>query len=140
MTEPDPRPAGGPLRRLLGSLAGVLATIIEIGQTRLELLSVEVREEINRAAALAVWGAVVVLAAGMGILLAGLTVIFAFWDSHRVLAAVLVTSVFLLLALGAGLYLRYQLRSRPPFLGATLDELRRDQAQLAGASRERDAP
>lgn len=131
MNDRDQGPARGPLGRLLGSLAGTLATLVEIGQTRLELLGVEVREEIGRMANLAVWGAVAVLAGGMGILLAGLTVIFAFWDTHRLLASVLVTTVFLAMAAGAVLYLRHQLRQRPPFLGATLDELRRDQADLA---------
>ncbi len=130
---PDHRTAGGPVHRLLGSVSGVLATLLEIGQTRLALLSVELREEVDRMAVLAVWGAVAVLATGMAVLLAGLTIIFAFWDTHRLLASLMVTGGFLALAGGAVLYVRQQLRDRPAFLGATLNELRRDQAGLAGS-------
>jgi uncharacterized membrane protein YqjE len=103
-----------------------------MGRTRLELLSVELREELNRAAELAVWGVVAVLAAGGGLLFAGLTVIFAFWDTHRILAAVLVTASYFLIAVVAGLVVRSRLRSRPPFLHATLGELARDEDDLRG--------
>jgi len=132
-TGPDDsgRPAG-PLRQLIASVSGLLATAIGIGRTRLELLSVEVREELNRTAELAVWAAVAVLAAGGGVLFAGLAVIFAFWDTHRILAAVLVTASYFLLAAVAGLIVRSRLRSRPPFLHATLGELSRDEEELRG--------
>lgn len=122
----------GPLRQLIASLSGLLATAIGIGRTRLELLSVELREELNRAAELAVWGAVAVLAAGGGLLFAGLAIIFVFWDTHRVLAAVLVTASYFLIALLAGLAVWSRLRSRPPFLHATLGELARDEDELRG--------
>ena len=124
--------AQGPLRQLIGSVSGLLATAIGIGRTRLELLSVEFREELHRTAALAVWSLVGVLAAGGGVLFAGLTIIFAFWDTHRILAAVLVTLSYFVLAAAAGLVVRSRLRARPPFLHATLGELARDEDELRG--------
>jgi uncharacterized membrane protein YqjE len=124
----------GPIRRLIASLSGLLATAIGIGRTRLELLSVELREELNRTAGLILWGAIGVLAAGAAVLFAGLGVIFAFWDSHRILAAVGVTGAFALLAGIAGLVIRARLRTRPPFLHATLGELARDEGELRGRS------
>lgn len=122
----------GPLRQLIGSVSGLLATAIGIGRTRLELLSVEIREELHRVAGLVVWGAVAVLAAGGGVLFAGLAVIFAFWDTHRILASVLVTAGYFVLAAAAGLVLRSRLRTRPPFLQATLRELEQDENELRG--------
>ncbi len=122
----------GPLRQLIGSVSGLLATAIGIGRTRLELLSVELREELHRTAGLVVWGAVAVLAAGGGVLFAGLAIIFAFWDTHRVLAAVLVTVAYFVLAVVAGLVIRSRLRTRPPFLQSTLAELARDEDELRG--------
>ncbi len=116
----------------MGSVSGLLATAIGIGRTRLELLSVELREELHRTAGLVVWGAVAVLAAGGGVLFAGLAIIFAFWDTHRVLAAVLVTVAYFVLAAVAGLVIRSRLRTRPPFLQATLAELARDEDELRG--------
>ena len=81
----------GPVRQLIDSVSGLLATVIDIGRTRLELLTVELREELHQTAGLLVLGGVAVLAAAFGVLFAGLAIIFAVWDTHRILAAVLVT-------------------------------------------------
>ncbi|MBL8202395.1 MAG: phage holin family protein [Chromatiales bacterium] len=135
MNPEDPGRPEGPLRQLIGSVSALLATAIGIGRTRLELLTVELREELNRTAGLLVWGAVAVLAAGGGVLFAGLAIIFAFWDTHRILAAGLVTLGYFVLAAVAGLVIRSRLRSRPPFLQATLGELARDEDGLRGQSR-----
>ncbi len=125
----------GPVRQLIASASGLLATALEIGRTRLELLTVELREEVHRTAELLVLGLAAVLAAAAGVLFAGLAIIFAFWDTHRILAAVLVTMGFFAVAAITGLLLRSRLRSRPRFLQATLAELGRDEGQLRGRSR-----
>ncbi len=122
----------GPVRQLIASVSGLLATAIGIGRTRLELLTVELREELQRTAELLVWATVALLAALGGVLFAGLAVILAFWDTHRILAAVLVTAGYFALAAYAALLVRSRLRSRPPFLQATLGELARDEDQLRG--------
>ena len=112
-----------------------MATALDIGRTRLELLTVELREEVHRTAEQLVLGLAAVLAAAAGVLFAGLALIFAFWDTHRILAAVLVTLGFFALAAIAALLLRSRLRSRPRFLQATLAELASDEGQLRGRSR-----
>lgn len=128
-------PVGGTLDRLLGSVGNMLATVLSIGRTRLELLTVELQEELQRVAMLLLWGFVALLAGGLGLLFAGLTLIFAFWDTHRTLVAVLVTAGFALVALVAGLLLRRQIAGRPRFLGATLRELEADAESLQSARR-----
>ena len=129
----DDRPRG-PLRQLIASVSGLLATAVDIGRTRLELLTVELREEVHRTAELLVLGLAAVLAAAAGVLFAGLAIIFAFWDTHRILAAVLVTVGFFAVAALAAVLLRARLKSRPRFLQATLAELARDEGQLRGRS------
>jgi uncharacterized membrane protein YqjE len=124
----------GPFRRIVGSVSGLLATIIGIGRTRLELLTVEVREELQRTAELLAWGFVGLLSAGAGILFAALAVIFNFWDTHRILAAVLVSAGFFVLAVIAGMLVRARLRDQSLFLQATLAELARDEEELRGRS------
>jgi uncharacterized membrane protein YqjE len=57
-------------------------------------------------------------------------VIFVFWDTHRLLAALLMTGVLLAVAAIAGLVLRAKLKSRPPLLDETLAELAKDREQL----------
>lgn len=125
----------GPVRQLIASVSGLLATALDIGRTRLELLTVELREEVHRTAEQLVLGLAAVLAAAAGVLFAGLAIIFAFWDTHRILAAVLVTFGFFAVAAITALLLRSRLRSRPRFLQATLAELARDEGQLRGRSR-----
>ena len=132
MNANDPGRPRGPLRQLIGSVRGLLATVIGIGRTRLELLTVELREELQRTVELLLWAGVALLAAGCGVLFAGLAIIFAFWDTHRILAAVLVTASYFALATFAVLLVRSRLRSRPGFLQATLGELARDEDQLRG--------
>ncbi|MEO8444156.1 MAG: phage holin family protein, partial [Gammaproteobacteria bacterium] len=93
----------GPVRQLLASVSGLFATLIGIGRTRLELLSVEIREEIDRTAGLLFWGVVAALAAGGALVFAGMAIIFVYWDTHRLLAAAMVTAAWFVLAAVAGL-------------------------------------
>jgi uncharacterized membrane protein YqjE len=123
------------VRQLIASVSGLLATALHIGRTRLELLTVELREEVHRTAEQLVLGLATLLAAAAGVLFAGLAIIFAFWDTHRILAAVLVTLGFFALAAVTALLLRSRLRARPRFLQATLAELAQDEIQLRGRSR-----
>ncbi|MCL4792147.1 MAG: phage holin family protein [Gammaproteobacteria bacterium] len=111
-------------------MGNVLASLIDVGQTRLELLTLELQAEVRRAAGLLALGFFTLFFAGMGCLLAGLSLIFAFWDSDRILVSVLVTGFFFLLASLGGWKLSGQLRRKPPMLGDTLSELRKDSDRL----------
>lgn len=121
---------GGPISRLLRSLGNVLASLIDVGQTRLELLTLELQAEVRRAAGLLAIGFFTLFFAGMGCLLAGLSLIFAFWDSQRILVSILVTAFFFLLASLGAWKLSSQLSRKPPMLGDTLGELRKDRDRL----------
>lgn len=123
-------PVDGPIRGLFRSLRNLLATVIAIAHTRLELLSTELRQEIHRVAEIMVWTLIALLAAGIGLFLLALVVIFAFWDTHRLMASVAVTSVFAVIALAAGLVLRAKVNSKPRLLDATLAELAKDRDSL----------
>jgi uncharacterized membrane protein YqjE len=63
-------------------------------------------------------------------LLAALSAIFVFWDTHRLLVSVLVTALFFGIAIVAGLVLRVKVGSKPHMLDGTLAELARRQAAL----------
>jgi uncharacterized membrane protein YqjE len=120
----------GPVSGIFRSIAQLLATAIGIVQTRLELLSTELQEEVHRVAEIVIWSVVAFIAAGMGLLLLALAVIFVFWDTHRVVASIGVTSAFFALAVVAALVLRAKVRGKPPLLDATLAELKKDRDQL----------
>ena len=120
----------GPVRRLLASAVNLLATLLSLLRTRLELLTVEVQLEIRRTAELAVCLIVAIQAAMVGLIMAAFWVVLAFWETHRLLAAGLVTGGFFAIAIGAMLMLAHKLRVKPPFLGGTLAELARDSKRL----------
>jgi uncharacterized membrane protein YqjE len=120
----------GPIRGLFRSIANLLATAIGIAQTRLELLSTELQEEVHRAAEILVWTVVALLAAMIGLFMLGLVIIFIFWDTHRIVASISVMGALVLIALTAVLILRAKIRSRPRLFDATLTELAKDRASL----------
>lgn len=123
-------PPSGPLNGLLNSLTQVLATLLAMTQTRLELLTTEVQEEIRRGASLLLWAFVGLFAAGIGLFMAALALIFMFWETHRALVAVIVTLLFFAVTLLALLRLRAITQSKPRLFDATLSELRQDRDQL----------
>jgi uncharacterized membrane protein YqjE len=130
MSDPADNDASGPVSSLLGSLAKVLANLIGIAQTRLEILSTELQQEVTQAAQMLLWAFVAVFAAGTGLFIGGLVLIFAFWESHRLLAAVLVMGFFFLLALIAVLMLRAKLKARGRLFEATIAEFAKDREHL----------
>ena len=126
MTEP----AGG---GLLDSLRRMLATLLALAATRLELVTTELEEEMHRLARLLLWSLASLLAASLALLLGAATIIVACWDSYRLAAAGGLTALFTVAALVGWWMVRRQLRERPPLLAATRQELERDQAALGGA-------
>lgn len=115
---------------LFRSLTNLVATIVALAQTRLELLTTELQEEVQRAAELLLWSFVALLAAGVGLFFVGITIIIANWDGARLLAAILVTSGFLVIAAIAVAIVWLKFRGRPRLLSATRTELAKDRAEL----------
>ncbi len=124
MDEPDEsgRPAGG----LVDSLRALIATLVGLAHTRLERFGTEVEEELRRVVALLLGGLAVLALASLSLLFSGLVVIAAYWETHRLAAAMGVALAFIALTAAAGLIVRAQTRRRSRLLGSTLDELERD--------------
>jgi uncharacterized membrane protein YqjE len=114
--------------RTLGALAesGVLVV-----RQRLELAALDVQDEL--ASLLRLVGGVLAVAVFTALALAGLgaAIVIALWDTWRIAAIVGVTVAYLA---GAVLSLQRLLRAwaaKPPFMAATIAELRRDGEELA---------
>lgn len=123
-------PAGG----LLASLQRLLATLLDIVQTRVAIVATEFEEERVRLRELVVFGFVALFFVNLGIMLFTLFVVMLFWETHRLY----VMGGFALLYLGvgvvAGISLRHRLKSRPRLFAATLAELSKDRDQLTPPS------
>lgn len=121
-----PRPVAG----LFQSLNNFLATFVAIVHTRLELLTTELQEEVRQVGGILLWAFVAAFAAMMTLFLGALAVIFVFWDTHRVAAALAMIALFIGVAVTAGVILRHKLSTKPPLLDDTLAELAKDRDQL----------
>ena len=120
---------------LLGSARLLLASLLEIGHTRLQLASTELEEERLRVTELLIYACAALFFIGMGLVLASMLIVVLFWDSHRVLVMGVLTGVYLGVGIAAALIGRHKAARKPPLLAATLEELRRDRAALSAVER-----
>ena len=111
-------------------LRALLADVVELVQVRLELFTVEARQELARLAHVAALGALAVVLLSFGLIFLAIFLTVLLWDSQRLLALGIFTTLFL--GGGAVLALLAWQKARQGFrmFGATRDELRRDQERL----------
>ena len=119
-----------PVTGLFQSLSNFAGTLIAIGHTRLQLLTTELQEEVRQVGAILLWAFIAAFTALLGLFLAALVFIFAFWDTHRIAASLVMIAVFVGLAVFAVLVLRKKLREKSPMLDDTLAELAKDRDNL----------
>jgi len=120
---------------IIDSLKRMFATVAELLHTRVELFTTELEEEMHRIAVLLLWAVVAIFFGGLFVLMLSLTIVIAFWDGYRLLAASLMTLVFFGVVLTAVLTLRARIRSHPRLLAESLEELRRDRDALGARGR-----
>jgi uncharacterized membrane protein YqjE len=119
--------------RPLGLLALVRhfgATIVALIYTRIELLTTEFEEELQRGVIILVWTLLSLFFGALSVLMLAVTLLVIFWDDHRVLVAALITAAFVAITAGTALVANARVRSKPRFLSASIEELKRDRAYL----------
>jgi len=130
----DPKGPGNPgTVGLFDSVKTLLSTLVAIAHNRLELLSTELHEEVERVALLVLWGAVALFFVFLTVVFVAVLILVAFWDS-RVLTASLLAAFSFALALIAGLVARQQIAAKPRPFDASLNELAKDREQLTPRS------
>jgi uncharacterized membrane protein YqjE len=122
----QPRSTSG----LFQSFSNFAGTLIAIAHTRLQLLTTELQEEVRQVGAILLWAFVAAFTALLGLFLAALVFIFAFWDTHRIAASLAMIGMFVAIAIFAALVLRKKLREKSPMLDDTLAELAKDRDNL----------
>jgi uncharacterized membrane protein YqjE len=115
---------------LLALIRHIGATIVALLHTRIELLATEFEEELQRRFIIFLWMMLALLFGGLSIIMLAITLLIIFWDDHRVLAAVLITSAFVITAIAMGYLAQARMKYKPRFMAASLEELKRDHAQL----------
>ena len=136
MIDPEDAARAG-LRRppgLLQSLRELIANVVALAHTRLELIATEIEQEIQGAVSVLVWALSALMLAGLGVVMLAILILVIFWDDHRILAASLLTAAFLVGAAIAASVTLTRIKKRPAFLSASIEELKRDRESLERAS------
>lgn len=123
-------------QRFSSSLKGLVATVLELVQIRLELFSIEAQEEVLRVGALLVYGAIAVAFLSLGVVLLALLITVALWDSHRLLALSIFTGLFFVIGGVAAWLARERVRSGTRLFSASVEELKQDRDSLRAAQGE----
>ncbi len=124
----------GASKGLLESLTAMSATLIAMAHTRLDLLSVDLEEAFEHASALGVLAVISLFCCGVGLVLASILVVAAFWDTHRLLALGILAAFFLAVAAATMWIALRKARARPRLFAASLAELFKDRQQLVSGS------
>lgn len=116
--------------RLAASLRSLAASLVELLQVRLELVSVEAREEAARLGELMAFAAFAIAFVSLGLGFLAVLITVALWDSHRLLALAVFATLFLTLGGITAWLARARVRQGSRLFMASVDELRRDHDTL----------
>jgi uncharacterized membrane protein YqjE len=116
----------------VGALRGLLAAGLDALKTRLDLAAVEVELYLLRMVQMLLWAAAAVACALFALVFGLVTIVAALWDSHRMLALLGGTGLFLILAVVFGALSARTLRNRPNLLAGTVQQLAHDERSARG--------
>ncbi|MYZ53442.1 phage holin family protein [Malikia spinosa] len=122
----DPAP-----ERVTQALRGWLHDGVALLRVRLELFGVEAREHALASVELLLAGLAALLFLGLGLGFFAVLLTVLLWDSHRLLALAVFSTLFLTLGLVALVLLRRRWQTTQRWFDASLEELRQDDQRLA---------
>lgn len=116
------------------ALRRAAGTALAMGQSRLELASIELAEAGERLVSALLIGLFGVLLVTAALVSLSIWVGFLLWPALGPLALIILAAVYLLLGVVLLMRMRQRLRTQPPFLAATIFELRRDVSAMRGGT------
>ena len=111
---------------LLHSAQSLLASLLALARTRLELFGTELQEGLTRMLLAAVGAVAVMLLAALGAGLAAAALLLALPGEYRALTAAVMAAAFFALSALAAWSMRRAGRDKPRLLGDSVAELERD--------------
>lgn len=115
---------------LARSLRGLAATLLGLAQVRLELLSVEAREEALRLGEILLYGAIALTMLSVGVAFLAIFLTVLLWDSHRLLALAVFATLFLSGGIVAAWVARDRVRQGSRLFAESIRELQKDRTKL----------
>lgn len=117
-------------RGFFDPLLEILAGVVRLLQTRLELAFTELEEERERLKEIVVLGVVSFLFLTLGLLLLTLFIVAVFWDGYRFYVLGGFALFYLAVAFITGFIIRNKTLSKPRLFSASLSELAKDRERL----------
>ena len=114
------------------ALRGLFAAVLEALRTRLDLAAVELEIHLRALLRMLVWAIGAVACAMLALAFAVTALVVALWDTHRMLALLAGSLVFVALAAGFAWLGVRTLRSQPGVLESSLQQLTEDQQRAGG--------
>ena len=115
---------------LLASLTALAATLVAIAHTRLDLLSLDLEEEREHLLSLLALSLSALFFLGIGVLLATLLVMVAFWETYRLPVLAVLTGMFLAAGITTWRIALHKAKTKPRLFAASMSELLKDRQQL----------
>ena len=129
-----PERTPGASKGLLESLTILAGTLVAIAHTRLDLLSADLEEERAHLFSLLALTLAALFCLGIGVVLATILLVVAFWDTHRLLALGALAGFYLVIGMGVWAFALHKARTKPRLFAASLSELFKDRQQLTSRS------
>ncbi len=120
----------GESKGLLASLTTLAATLVAIAHTRLDLLSADMEEERVHLLSLLVLTLTALFCLGVGVVLATMLLVVAFWDTQRLLVLGSLAGLFLAVGMMVWMFVMHKAKTKPRVFAASLSELLKDRQQL----------
>jgi uncharacterized membrane protein YqjE len=127
---PEPLPP-----RLIPSLRALVSTGVSLAHTRLALAGIELEEEVQRFLNAAVLGVVALIFVLLALIVGSFTIVAAVPPEHRVATMLVLTVLYVGIALVAMTRVRSIFVNRPPIFSAVLAELEKDKETLSQMNR-----
>jgi uncharacterized membrane protein YqjE len=132
MDAPAPLPETAAAAESPGAVRGLVAALLEALHTRLELAGVELEIYLGALLRSLIWALGAVACAILGLGFGVLALIVALWDTHRMLALLGSTAMFIALAALFGYLGIRALRMTPDALEGSLAQLAEDERRARG--------
>ena len=108
------------------SFSRIVSTFVAMIQTRLELVSVELEEELVRFSTYFIYTLVALYCAGVAVSLGIFLVIALYWDEHRIAVLLCLIGLFGAISIFIGAWLRKQFLNKPRLLEQSIAEMKKD--------------
>jgi len=115
---------------VLASLRSLVANVLALTHTRLQLLASDLEEQRLRALEMIVLGAIAFFCGTLGVVLVSAWIVVAFWDNYRLVTLGVLAAAYFVVCVVVLMRLKAKMLSRPQLFAASLAELQRDEELL----------